>query len=118
MIYLISNQKNLFETDLYQEISFKDAKEYLWELNKIQFDTETRGLDVFTKPLLCYQLGHKENQFVFDQTSYSISLLKDLFESNRKFLGHNLLFDLRYLYYYNIWPQHVIDTMLRELVRL
>lgn len=114
MKYLISNQKTLFETDLYQEITFKEAKEYLWELKKIQFDTETAGLDVFTKPLLCYQLGHKNNQFVFDQSSYSIELLKDLFESNRKFLGHNLLFDLKYLYYYNIWPSNVIDTMLRE----
>lgn len=43
MIYLISNQKTLFETDLYKEMSFKDAKEYLWELKKIQFDTETMG---------------------------------------------------------------------------
>lgn len=114
MKYLISNQKNLFETDLYKEITFKEAKEYLWELDKIQFDTETAGLDVFTKPLLCYQLGHKDNQFVFDQSSYSITFLKDLFESDRKFIGHNLLFDLKYLYYYDIWPQHIIDTMLRE----
>ena len=43
MIYLVSKQKSLFETDLYQEMSFKDAKEYLWELNTIQFDTETMG---------------------------------------------------------------------------
>lgn len=115
MIYLISNQKSLFETDLYQEMSFKDAKEYLWELNTIQFDTETTGLDVFTKPLLCYQLGHKANQFVFDQSSYSINSLKDLFESeNKLFLGHNLLFDTRYLYYYDIWIKHLYDTMIAE----
>lgn len=114
MIYLVSNQKSLFETDLYKEIDFKDAKEYLWELKRIQFDTETMGLDVHTKPLLCYQLGHKENQFVFDQGSFSISLLKDLFESDREFIGHNIGFDLKYLYYYNIWPKHVVDTMLRE----
>ena len=114
MIYLISNQKSLFETDIYKEISFKDAKEYLWELKRIQFDTETMGLDVHTKPLLCYQLGHKENQFVFDQSSYSINLMKDLFESDRIFIGHNIGFDLKYLYYYNIWPPHVVDTMLRE----
>ena len=114
MKYLISKQKSLFETNLYKEISFKDAKEYLWELNRIQFDTETMGLDVFTKPLLCYQLGHKENQFVFDQSSYSIASLKDLFESDREFIGHNIGFDLKYLYYYNIWPKHVVDTMLRE----
>ena len=114
MIYLVSKQKSLFETDLYKEISFKDAKEYLWELKRMQFDTETMGLDVFTKPLLCYQLGHKANQFVFDQSSYSIASLKDLFESDREFIGHNIGFDLKYLYYYNIWPQHVVDTMLRE----
>ena len=114
MIYLISNQKSLFETDIYKEISFKDAKEYLWELKRIQFDTETMGLDVHTKPLLCYQLGHKANQFVFDQGSYSISLMKDLFESDRTFIGHNIGFDLKYLYYYDIWPPHVVDTMLRE----
>ena len=114
MIYLISNQKSLFKSDLYQEISFKEAKDYLSKLEIIQFDTETAGLDVFTKPLLCYQLGHKENQFVFDQSSYPITLMKDLFESDRLFIGHNLLFDLRYLYYYDIWPQHVYDTMLAE----
>ena len=43
MIYLVSKQKNLFETDLYKEINFKDAKEYLWELKRQQFDTETMG---------------------------------------------------------------------------
>ena len=114
MIYLISKQKSLFETDLYKEISFKDAKEYLWELKRQQFDTETMGLDPYTKPLLCYQLGHKENQFVFDHTTYPITLLKDLFESDREFIGHNIGFDLKYLFYFDIWPQHVVDTMLRE----
>ena len=114
MIYLISNQKSLFKSNLYNEISFVQAKENLLKLNVIQFDTETYGLDVFTKPLICYQLGNKENQYVFDQSSYSITLLKDLFESDRLFIGHNLLFDLRYLYYYDIWPQHIYDTMLAE----
>lgn len=114
MIYLISNQKNLFKSDLYKEISFNEAKNNLEKLQTIQFDTETMGLDVFTKPLLCYQLGNKENQYVFDQSSYSIALLKDLFESERLFILHNAAFDLRYLYYYGIWPQHIYDTMLAE----
>ena len=117
MIYLISNQKSLFKTDLYSEISFEEAKEALWKLKVIQFDTETMGLDVFTKPLLCYQLGNKENQYVFDQSSYSIVLFKELFESEDVLIiGHNLLFDLRYLYYYNIWPKNVYDTMLAEQI--
>ena len=62
MIYLISKQRNLFKTELYSEISFEKAKEALEQLNTVQVDTETMGLDVFTKPLLCYQLGNKENQ--------------------------------------------------------
>lgn len=114
MIYLISNQKSLFESDLYSEISFEEAKTALSKLNVIQLDTETAGLDVFSKPLLCYQLGNKENQYVFDQSSYSISLLKEFFESDRLFILHNALFDLKYLYYYDIWPQHIYDTMLAE----
>ena len=114
MIYLISKQRSLFETDLYEEISFLEAKSNLEKLQVIQVDTETAGLDVFTKPLLCYQLGNKENQYVFDQSSYSIELFKDFFESDRLFIFHNASFDLKYLYYYNIWPKHVYDTMLAE----
>ena len=114
MIFLISNQKQLFETDLYKEISFDEAKEALEKLEVIQVDTETMGLDVYTKPLLCYQLGNKENQYVFDQSSYSIKLFKEFFESERLFIFHNAAFDLKYLYYYDIWPKHVYDTMLAE----
>jgi ribonuclease D len=90
MIYLISNQKNLFKTDLYSEISFEKAREAICKLNVIQFDTETSGLDPYTKELLCYQLGNKDNQYVFDQSSYSITFFKDLFESEKLFIGHNL----------------------------
>ena len=104
----------MFETDLYKEISFENAKSALNKLHIVQVDTETAGLDVFTKPLLCYQLGNKENQYVFDQSSYSIELFKDFFESERLFIFHNASFDLKYLYYYNIWPKHIYDTMLTE----
>ena len=93
MIFLISNQLKLFNTTLYSSISFEKAKNALKQLDIIQFDTETAGLDVFTKPLLCYQLGNKENQYVFDQSSYSITLLKDLFESDKLFILHNAAFD-------------------------
>ena len=114
MIYLVSNQKQLFETDLYKEISFEEARKAICSLNIIQFDTETSGLDPYTKELLCYQLGNKENQYVFDQNSYPITLFKDLFESEKLFIGHNIGFDLKWCYKYDIWPKHVYDTMLAE----
>jgi len=114
MIYLISKQKQLFKTDLYFEISFEEARNAICKLSVIQFDTETSGLDPYTKELLCYQLGNKENQYVFDQFSYPITLFKELFESEKLFIGHNIGFDLKWCYKYNIWPKHVYDTMLVE----
>jgi len=115
MKYLISNQQSLFQSNLYQKISFDEAKKALEQLKVVEVDTETSGLNVFTKKLLCYQLGNKENQYVFDQSSYSIELFKDFFESDdRLFIFHNACFDLKWLYKYNIWPKHVYDTMLAE----
>lgn len=116
MIYLISKQKNLFKTNLYKEITFEKALQYLNNLNIVQFDTETNKLDPYTGELLTYQLGNKENQFVFDNSSYPISLIKNFFESDRLFIIHNALFDLKWCYKYNIWPKHVYDTMLAEQV--
>lgn len=43
MIYLISKQKSLFNTDLYKEISFEEAKHNLEQLTIVQVDTETEG---------------------------------------------------------------------------
>jgi len=115
MIYLVSNQRSLFETDKYKEISFEDAKKKLYELSVIQLDTETSGLDPFTKELLTYQLGNKENQYVFDNLSYPITLFKELLESdNILLILHNALFDLKWCYKYSIWPKHIYDTMLAE----
>ena len=116
MIYLISNQKSLFKTDLYKEISFEDAKSNLEKLQIIQFDTETNKLDPHSGKLLTYQLGNKENQYVFDNFSYPINLFKYLFESDRIFIIHNALFDLKWCYKYDIWPKHVYDTMLAEQI--
>ena len=114
MIYLISNQRSLFETDLYKEISFEKAKSILEQLNVIQFDTETDKLDPHSGTLLTYQLGNKENQFVFDNLSYPINLFKGLFESDKLFIIHNALFDLKWCYKYDVWPKHIYDTMLAE----
>ena len=51
---------------------------------------------------------------MFDQSSYSIIFFKDIFESEKLFIGHNIGFDLKWCYKYDIWPKHVYDTMLAE----
>lgn len=115
MIYLVSKQQSLFNSDKYQTISLEEAFNILNPLKEVQFDSETEGLDCFTKKLLTIQLGNKENQVVFDCISYNpTEILKEYFESTRLFIGWNLSFDLKWLYKHDIWPQHIYDGMIVE----
>ena len=117
MIYLVSQNRGLFSPEKYKQIEFSEALEILLPLKIVQFDTETMGLDPHTKELLTVQLGNKENQVVFDWTTLSVlekKILKDYFESDRVFLGWNLMFDLGFLYVNDIWPKHIWDGMIAE----
>lgn len=117
MIYLVSQNRGLFSPEKYKQIEFSEALEILLPLKIVQFDTETMGLDPHTKELLTVQLGNKENQVVFDWTTLNVlekKILKDYFESDRVFLGWNLMFDLGFLYVNDIWPKHIWDGMIAE----
>lgn len=80
----------------------------------VQLDTETEGLDVYTKRLLTVQFGTRDIQIVVDCTSVDVLQYKSFLESNRVFLGWNLLFDLKFLYHHNIYPNNIYDGMLAE----
>ena len=117
MIYLVSRNKSLFRSSKYSEIPFNGAMEILSPLKEVQLDTETQGLECHSKPLLTIQLGCRENQIVFDWTTLTIEeklSLKQYLESERIFIGHNLQFDLTFLYKQNIWVKHIYDTMIAE----
>ncbi len=114
MIYLVSNQQDLFESTQYSKISVDDSLDLLKPLINVQLDTETEGLDCFTKKLLTVQLGNKDNQVVIDCLSIDILKYKEFLESNRLFLGWNLLFDAKFLYHQGIYPNHFYDGMLAE----
>ena len=114
MIYLVTKQQQLFKSDKYQVISSTAALAILEPLKEVECDTETKGLDPYTKALLTIQLGNKENQVVFDVTGGIPYGLKEYMESDRLFLFWNAQFDLIFLYHYNIWPEHIYDGMLAE----
>ena len=117
MIYLCSRNKKLFKSDAYSDIIFDSSIELLDKLAEIQFDTETFGLDCHTKALLTTQLGNKDNQIVFDwttMTSDEKSKYKTFMESDKLFIGHNLMFDLTFMYKQDIYPKHLYDTMIAE----
>ena len=117
MIYLVSKNITLFKSSLYTLASFDEAMTLLSPLTQVQFDTETQGLDAHTKALLTVQLGNKENQIVFDWTTLSSlekSKLKEYFESDRMFIGWNLMFDIGFLYKQDIWLKNLWDGMIAE----
>lgn len=115
MIYLVTKQQSLWTSDRYKVISAEEALELLAPLNVVELDTETMGLDPYTKELLTVQLGCAEFQVVIDCTSVDIHLFKEYMESpQRMFLGWNIKFDLKFLYHQRIVPLRVYDSYLAE----
>lgn len=117
MIYLVSHNKSLFQTDKYVEATMEQAMSVLLPLKLCQLDSETKGLDCHTKALLTVQLGNRDNQVVIDWTTLTLKekqIVKDYLESDRLFLGWNLMFDLTFLYVQGIYPKHIWDGMIVE----
>lgn len=114
MIYFVTNNLEIFENEYYKIISPKDALQFLAPLKVVGLDTETSGLDPWTKELKSLQLGNRDFQVVIDCLSIDIRTFKDYLESDRTFLGWNLKFDLKFLYRKGIYPKKVYDGFLAE----
>lgn len=115
MIYLVTEQQSLWASDRYKVINAEEALELLAPLNVVELDTETMGLDPYTKELLTVQLGCADFQVVIDCTSVDIHLFKEYMENpQRIFLGWNIKFDLKFLYHQRIIPMRVYDGYLAE----
>lgn len=117
MIYLVSNQAELFDSDVYERLSIKDSIDMICSWNKVQYDSETKGGDAHIVPVLCSQFGNKkaDTQIVVDATTVDLKQYKPCLE-DRLVIGQNLLFDLPFLYNYGIHPTKVYDTMIAEQV--
>ena len=114
MIYLVTLNQELFNNDAYKIISVKESLEILEPLQIVGLDTETSGLDCWTKELLSVQLGCRDFQVVIDCKTIDILQYKEYLESDRLFIGWNLKFDLKFLYRKFIIPKNVYDGYLAE----
>lgn len=117
MICLVTKQQELFESEVYKVITEKDALEIMQEWNLVQFDSETTGRDSHLCDFLCVQFGNDktDTRIVVDTTTIDVKLFKEVLETKRV-IGHNLKFDLQFLYNYEIKPTKVYDTMVVEQV--
>ena len=113
--YLVSNKtfKNI------DNISLNEALTLLENFNILGLDTETTGLEFNLHKLLLIQIGNEEIQIAFDITYFNNKIpieLKNFLESKRLFIGHNIKFDLKFLYYYGVIITKVYDTFLGEII--
>ena len=115
MIYLVTNQLELYAPVGYSLCSVKESLEYLETLDVIGADTETMGMDPHTCSLLSLQLGDETKQFVIDVSTINILEYKPLLES-KTLIFHNAKFDLKFLFYYKIVPTKIYDTFLVERI--
>ena len=91
MIYLITANQQLFESNIYKIISIEESLAIMKDWKMIQFDTETLGKDPHVGKLLLVQFGNIEGtiQIVVDCTTVSIKLYKNILEENF-LIGQNL----------------------------
>ena len=117
MIYLVTKQQELFESEVYKVIDELKALEMMKDWNLVQFDSETNGRDAHLCDFLCVQFGNDkaDTRIVVDTTTIDVKLFKEVLETKRV-IGHNLKFDLQFLYNYGIVPTKVYDTMIVEQV--
>lgn len=108
MIYTYGISTNDF-TNVNKQFIF----DYFKDKEGAAYDSETTGFDPHTCDLLCFQLGDKDNQFVVEGSK--VLEFKSLLE-RLCLMGHNIKFDLKFLYKHKIYPVKVRDTYLAEAV--
>ena len=121
MIYLVTNQTSLYSSNSYTYINVEEAINLLSAgFSELGIDTETQGLDCYTKKLLLLQIGNQDFQIVFDIESFGYRIPKDLVTFLNTYKGiyilQNAKFDLKFLFIQGVILKSVFDTMLAETI--
>lgn len=116
MIYLVTNNQELFNNDSYIIISKEEAYAKLVNESIIELDTETTGFDPHTCNLLTQQFGTENDQFVIDNKTIDPLYFKSILESDKLFILQNAKFDLRFFLKLGINIKNVYDTFLVECI--
>lgn len=115
MIYLVTKNRELFNSDLYKIITVEYSLYLMKHWKVIQCDSETDGRDAHINKLLCFQFGNDDadSRIVVDTLTIPIIKYKLILES-KLLIFQNAKFDLQFLYNYGIKPLRIYDTMIVE----
>lgn len=119
MIYLVSNTIDVTDLPEVQKLTVENSIALIKSWPVVQFDTETTGLDPHVCKLTSLQFGYKDYQtdqittIVIDCNSIKPEQYKEILECSY-LIGHNLKFDLQFLFNHGIAPLNVYDTMICE----
>jgi len=105
MIYYITNQKVLFDSNIIKiENNFDMLEDFVKDGKPTAVDTETTGLDALTEKIVLLQIGNDQDQFVIDLTTTVVpeSIKKYLESTKTKKILHNAKFDYKMLKSNNI----------------
>lgn len=83
----------------------------------IAIDTETTGLEARKCEIFCVQIGTGINNYIIHMYDNNYEF-KDLipYINDKILIGHNILFDLGFMYKYGFYPKEVRDTMLASKI--
>ena len=83
MIYLVTGNQQLFESEYYEIISIERSLELINSWDIVQFDTETSGRDPHICKILCAQFGNRaaDIQIVVDTLTINILYYKSILET-------------------------------------
>ena len=120
MIYLVTNSVNLYEDNEFIHINLDEAIKKLEPEIELGLDTETEGLDGYTKELLLLQIGTFDFQVLFDIASFGGRIPSKLVEflntGDRLYILQNAKFDIKFLFHQDVILRKVYDTMLAETI--
>lgn len=75
-------------------------------------DIETGGLDPLTDRIRCIQLATGNRAYVFDLKTIPPGSFTRLFDSDKRFVAHNAMFEYRFLHQSQLAPRHLDCTMI------
>ena len=121
MIYLVRDKIDCSSMEGITKLSVDDSLSMISSWPVVQYDSETNGLDCHVNKMTAMQFGYYDystgeaDQIVVDVGTIDPRLYKEVLE-NSYLIGHNIKFDIEFLYNYSIIPLSVYDTMICEQV--